>query len=112
MASKGLPVVLAVEVAATWPTASACRSPTDDCGHGRGKLHLGRRTDRFGAAFEAGHSRLAADSEALHANQWSTENRHAVATMENVRAQPCERGLGGRFLHGDLSDVRRLPLIR
>jgi transposase InsO family protein len=66
MASKGVPVVLALEVTASWTTAIAGRPAAPDRRNGRGESHLGRGADRVRTHVEARDSRVASDRQALH----------------------------------------------
>src|SRR2546426_12056129 len=67
MASKRIPVVLAVEIDAAWPTAITGRPAAGDRRDGRSESHMGRGTDCVGTALEAGDSRIAAHRAAVHA---------------------------------------------
>ena len=70
MAPQGIPLVLAVEIEASWPTPSAGRRAALDRRHGRGQSHVGRGADCLGTpreAHEPDHlSRLSALHHARH----------------------------------------------
>jgi transposase InsO family protein len=79
MASKGLPVVLAVEIEASRAAASAARSRASHRGDGDSESNLGRGTDRFGTPAQAGDPRVSSNGEALHT--------HRCSVQEGARSQ-------------------------
>ena len=108
MASKGVPVVLAVEVKTAWPAAIAGRPATADRRHGDGESYVGRGTNCVRTLVETWHSRVSSDREALHAHLWWTSHRRAVAAVEHLCAQSRPRHLGVRLLrvgHGHVPVV-------
>ena len=66
MASEGVPAVLALEIEVSRAPASARGAAAADRRAGSCEPDLGQGTDRRGALAEAGHSGLAAYSQALH----------------------------------------------
>ena len=84
MASKGFPVVLALEVTASWTTTIAGRPAAADRRNGGGESHLGRGADRVGTPGEAWNSRVASDRQALHVSGFRASRRRAVAGVEHI----------------------------
>ena len=102
MASKGIPLVLAVEIDAAWPTPIAGQRSVLDRGHGRGKSHVGRGTDCVGTAGKARGSGLAAYRAAVHGFGSRSQEQARLTGMERLLAQ--SRAIGAR--------MRLLPTAR
>ncbi len=111
MASKGIPLALAVEIDAAGPTPIVGQHAALDRGHGRGKSHVGRGTDCVGTAGKARDSGLAAYRAAIHAFRSAIQERARLSGMEFVRAQSCAGSAGLRLLrdgHGDVPGALHL----
>src|SRR2546425_13221373 len=98
MASKRFPIVLAVEIHATWPTAIAGGPAAVDRENGRGESHVGRGTDCVGTALEARDSGIAANRATVHAFRSRIQGQARLSGMELLHAQSRAGGARLRFL--------------
>jgi hypothetical protein len=109
LAPKGIPAVLALEIAWARSAAGSSGRSAADRDDGGGESDLGRGTDCCGAPRQARHSPLSADCSTVHAAATATREA-GNSGVEHVCAEPRAIGARQRFLYrrnGHISrDVR------
>jgi len=93
MASKGIPFVVALEIAGAWPAADSSRFAAVDRDDSGREPNLGRGTDCRRAPRQAWHSSLSADGATVHAVA-ATARETGNTGVEHLRAEP--RPVGAR----------------